>query len=255
MAIETKDKLVTLEVLKVVNDNLKEDLNDLKEQGISGGSASVTGLKSILTDMVTFMKSVPFDDSTASATDLDSIQNKIDKLSESETPPSGGDEEPDEPNPPIEEPDEPTEPEWVDVESQMFSYNYITAYTDDGNTIDESYNPSGGQTCRITTEPFEKDGVVELAITKVESVVILDLRSGLVRNPTMANSQYFDVWYSKKINHMDFGSTRNDRFTLETNGSVQIPVKAGYHFVLFIKNSQNVFPDTYTWSLKYKEGA
>ena len=41
----------------------------------------VSDLKSILTNIVTFLKSVPFDDTVASASDLDAIQTQINALS------------------------------------------------------------------------------------------------------------------------------------------------------------------------------
>lgn len=53
------------------------------------GGVPVSDLKSILTDIVTFLKAVPFDDTVVSASDLDDIQNKIDALGS-----SGGTEEP-----------------------------------------------------------------------------------------------------------------------------------------------------------------
>lgn len=49
----------------------------------------VSDLKSILTNIVTFLKAVPFDDTVASASDLDAIQSKIDALGS-----GGGSEEP-----------------------------------------------------------------------------------------------------------------------------------------------------------------
>ena len=48
----------------------------------------VSDLKSTLTNIVTFLKAVPFDDTVVSASDLDDIQNKIDALGS-----SGGTEE------------------------------------------------------------------------------------------------------------------------------------------------------------------
>ena len=64
---------------------------------------AVTEIKTILTDIVTFLKAVPFDDTVVSASDLDAIQSKIDALSV-----GGGTDEPEQPDEP-DTPDEPTE--------------------------------------------------------------------------------------------------------------------------------------------------
>ena len=66
-------------------------LSSLSEEiaNIPTGGAPVSDLKSILTNIVTFLKSVPFDDTVASASDLDAIQSKIDALGS-----GGGSEEP-----------------------------------------------------------------------------------------------------------------------------------------------------------------
>ena len=61
---------------------------DMIGTGGSGGT-TVSDLKSILTNIVTFLKAVPFDDSVVSASDLDDIQSLIDALGS-----SGGTEEP-----------------------------------------------------------------------------------------------------------------------------------------------------------------
>lgn len=60
----------------------------------TGEDSTVTEIKSIFTDIVTFLKAVPFDDTVASASDLDAIQSKIDALSTGDT---GGDDAGDEP--------------------------------------------------------------------------------------------------------------------------------------------------------------
>lgn len=72
------------------NGSTKEDLLDFLDEYFRenpvGGQASVAGLKTILTDMVTFLKSVPFDDDTANASDLNALQNKINMLGGSDEP-------------------------------------------------------------------------------------------------------------------------------------------------------------------------
>lgn len=66
-------------------------LSTLSEEiaNIPTGGTPVSDLKSILTNIVTFLKAVPFDDTVASASDLDAIQSKIDALGS-----GGGSEEP-----------------------------------------------------------------------------------------------------------------------------------------------------------------
>lgn len=58
-------------------------LSSLSEEiaNIPTGGTPVSDLKSILTNIVTFLKSVPFDDTVASASDLDAIQAQINALS------------------------------------------------------------------------------------------------------------------------------------------------------------------------------
>lgn len=77
-------------------DRLSEAIADLE---LGGNAGTLTGIQSVLTDIVTFLKAVPFDDTVVSASDLDDIQSKIDALGLGD---NGGTEEP-------EQPDEPTE--------------------------------------------------------------------------------------------------------------------------------------------------
>ena len=69
-------------------------------ENLGGNVGTVSAIQSVLTDIVTFLKAVPFDDTVVSASDLDDIQSKIDALGS-----NNGTDEPEQPN----EPDEPTE--------------------------------------------------------------------------------------------------------------------------------------------------
>ena len=82
-------------------DQLSKAIADLE---LGGNAGTVSAIQSVLYDIVTFLKSVPFDDTVASASDLDNIKSKIDALGT-----GGGTDEPEQPDEP-EEPDTPDEP-------------------------------------------------------------------------------------------------------------------------------------------------
>lgn len=67
---------------EIVDAKAREDISSLSEEiaNIPTGGTPVSDLKSILTNIVTFLKAVPFDDTVVSASDLDAIQSKIDAL-------------------------------------------------------------------------------------------------------------------------------------------------------------------------------
>ena len=82
-------------------DKLSKEIADLE---LGGNAGTLTGIQSVLYDIITFLKAVPFDDTVASASDLDDIQSKIDALGA-----GGGTDEPEQPDEP-DEPDTPDEP-------------------------------------------------------------------------------------------------------------------------------------------------
>ena len=65
---------------------LSEEIADLE---LGGNTGTLAGIQSVLTDIVIFLKAVPFDDTVVSASDLDAIQSKINALGF-----GGGSEEP-----------------------------------------------------------------------------------------------------------------------------------------------------------------
>jgi hypothetical protein len=78
-------------------DGILEAIDDLE---LGGNAGTVSAIQSVLSDIVTFLKAVPFDDTVVSASDLDEIQSKIDTLGSG----NGGTNE-------LEQPDEPETPD------------------------------------------------------------------------------------------------------------------------------------------------